>query len=87
MTKRKIEHASADVGLIMSAYNLRRLFNILGFKELTNYLNGILENLSKSGFFIASCSIKPQGIKLYFRNLLMKGKPTKRIRFILVVSF
>jgi transposase len=58
LTKRKIEHASADVGLIMSAYNLRRLFNLLGFKELTNYLNRILENISKSGFFIPPCSIK-----------------------------
>ena len=87
MTKRKIERASADVGLIMSAYNLRRLFKLLGFKELTNYLKRILENLSKSAFFIAPCSIKQQGIKLYFRNLLMKGKTTNRNSYILVVSF
>ncbi|MBK6612502.1 MAG: transposase [Sphingobacteriales bacterium] len=29
ITKRGIERAAADVGLIMTAYNLRRLFNIL----------------------------------------------------------
>lgn len=29
MTKKTIEHATADVGLIFTAYNLRRIFNIL----------------------------------------------------------
>ncbi|MBK8680287.1 MAG: hypothetical protein IPN25_17090 [Sphingobacteriales bacterium] len=29
ITKQGIERAAADVGLIMTAYNLRRLFNIL----------------------------------------------------------
>lgn len=38
MTKRKIECASADIGLIMSAYNLRRLFNILSFRELSTLI-------------------------------------------------
>ena len=40
MTKRKLECASADIGLIMTVYNLRRLFNILSFRELSNLITG-----------------------------------------------
>ena len=43
MTKKYTVRASADIGLIMSAYNLRRLFNILSFKELRTFI-------TKSGF-------------------------------------
>ncbi len=38
MTKRGIKKASADVGLMFTAYNLRRIFNILGKETLANYL-------------------------------------------------
>lgn len=38
MTKKTIEHASADVGLIFTAYNLRRLFNLIGHSSLKDYL-------------------------------------------------
>ena len=41
MTKKTIERASADVGLIMTAYNLRRLINILGYYQLKEYLRSI----------------------------------------------
>jgi transposase len=44
MTKQTIERASADVGLIMSAYNLRRIFNVLTFSELNKIL---LKNIKK----------------------------------------
>lgn len=37
MTKKGIERASADVGLIMTAYNLRRLINIIGLKTLMKW--------------------------------------------------
>jgi transposase len=37
MTKKSIERASADVGLIMTAYNLRRLINIVGVKALMEW--------------------------------------------------
>jgi hypothetical protein len=29
MTKKTIKHASADVGLVFTAYNLRRIFNLI----------------------------------------------------------
>jgi hypothetical protein len=38
MTKKTIKHASADVGLIFSAYNLRRIFNLIDQNILKQYL-------------------------------------------------
>lgn len=38
MTKKTIQHATADVGIIFTAYNLRRLFNIIDHKQLKAYL-------------------------------------------------
>jgi transposase len=42
MTKKTKKHASADVGLIFVAYNLKRLINILGIKQLMEYLKPIV---------------------------------------------
>lgn len=39
MTKKYIERATADVGLIFSCYNLRRLISILGIPALIEYFN------------------------------------------------
>lgn len=38
MTKKTIRHASGDVGLIFTAYNLRRVFNLVNKDELKEYL-------------------------------------------------
>jgi transposase len=38
MTKKGSNRASADVGFMMTAYNLRRIINILGFERLRKYL-------------------------------------------------
>ncbi|MEN8251094.1 MAG: IS1182 family transposase [Bacteroidota bacterium] len=38
MTKKSTQRASADVGLMMTAYNLRRIINILGLERLKKYL-------------------------------------------------
>ncbi|MBC7721094.1 MAG: IS1182 family transposase, partial [Pedobacter sp.] len=38
MTKKTIKHASADVGLIFTAFNLRRIFNIIDHEMLKKYL-------------------------------------------------
>jgi hypothetical protein len=42
MTKKTIERASADVGLIFTAYNLRRIINILGFNLLQDFLRELV---------------------------------------------
>jgi hypothetical protein len=38
ITKKSIERASADAGFMMTAYNLRRLMNIIGMKQLIDHL-------------------------------------------------
>jgi len=40
MTKRFIHRSSEDVGLIFTAYNLRRLISILGISALKKHLKG-----------------------------------------------
>lgn len=42
MTKKTIKHASADVGLIFTAYNLRRLFNLIDQNTLKQYLKALV---------------------------------------------
>ena len=50
LTKKGIERASADVGFIMTAYNLRRIINIVGIKKLKEYLKTVLAFVfSKNG--------------------------------------
>ena len=58
MTKKTIKHASADVGLIFTAYNLRRIFNIIDHNLLKKYLIGL------AWFFLA--------IRAYFKALCTK---------------
>ncbi|RLD54022.1 MAG: IS1182 family transposase [Bacteroidetes bacterium] len=41
-TKKGIKRASADVGLMFIAYNLRRIINIIGMKQLQSYLKALL---------------------------------------------
>ena len=41
ITKKYIERAEADVGLMFTAYNLRRIINILGLKAFKSNLKSI----------------------------------------------
>jgi hypothetical protein len=41
MTKKSMKHASADVGLIFTCYNLRRIFNLIGKNQLKEYMKGL----------------------------------------------
>jgi len=38
-----MKRASADVGLMMAAYNLRRIINILGVERLRKYLEELID--------------------------------------------
>ena len=42
LTKKGIQRASADVGLMFIAYNIRRIMNILGKDELKKYLKEVV---------------------------------------------
>ena len=58
VTKKSIQRASADVGFIMVAYNLRRLMNILGHAQLKNYLREVISLFSaKKGLLKAILAI------------------------------
>ncbi len=59
MPKQTKERASADVGLIMSAYNLRRIFNILTFTQLLEFLTKNSKNLGKWVLEV-SCSVRAE---------------------------
>ncbi len=41
MTKKTMKHASADVGFIFIAYNLKRILNIIGLDQLTRLLSSL----------------------------------------------
>jgi transposase len=45
MTKKSLKRASADVGLMMTAYNLRRIINILGTDRCKEYLENRINML------------------------------------------
>ena len=47
MTKKGMNRASADVGLIFTAYNLRRIFNLIGQNELKEFLKELHLSFSK----------------------------------------
>ncbi|OFY17907.1 MAG: hypothetical protein A2W98_02180 [Bacteroidetes bacterium GWF2_33_38] len=42
ITKKGIERASSDVGFMLTAYNLRRIFNIIGFERFKKYMEVLL---------------------------------------------
>lgn len=45
MTKKYMNRASADVGLMMMAYNLRRIINIIGINQLKEWLREVIVDL------------------------------------------
>ena len=73
MTKKTIERASSDIGLIMTAYNLRRLINILGYDQLMEYLKSIC----------LAFSIKIRSYYLKLRDLRNKYLPQRNTEIIL----
>ena len=54
MTKKTMKHAAADVGLIFIAYNLRRLFKIVGIERLKEVFPLVLSNTQALIFNIRS---------------------------------
>jgi hypothetical protein len=46
MAKKSMKHASADVGFIFLAYNLKRILNIIGIEELLAFLRHYIDDIS-----------------------------------------
>jgi len=63
MTKKSIHHASADVGLIFTAFNLRRIFNILGLSTLKSFLQ----------LFFYFLSLVLKSIKAYLNHYFLNN--------------
>jgi transposase len=92
LTKKGISRASADVGLIMTAYNLRRIINIVGVNTLKNYLNTVISSLFQN---IMLLKLKLSNISLFvyqiknrkttpyisLKQLYLNLKLTKQISF------
>ena len=81
-TKKYKIRASADVGLMFVAYNIRRIMNIVGKNELRKYLGKVAFSFSalihKLGLDLNSY----QAIKLMKENIkLILNHPLKRLKF------
>lgn len=63
MTKKSIKHAQADVGFIFTAFNLRRIFNIIDQNKFKKYLQ-VLEFY----FFVLRSNFKLFGVTFIFQN-------------------
>ncbi len=73
LTKQGKDRASADTGLMLVAYNLKRIINILSLKELKTYLEQI--------FSIILCIIWSQLLKLEFKTSYLSSQNQKTIIF------
>lgn len=70
MTKKSMGRASADVGLIMTAYNLRRLINILGIAKLICVLSPLFslietQNAMRNAIISIMLHFNEIGLKQY----------------------
>jgi transposase len=63
MTKKSMKHASADVGLIFTCYNLRRIMNLVDKNQLKKFLRELAPI-----FLILTSYFKPLRRILFFRN-------------------
>jgi transposase len=87
ITKKFIERAEADVGLMFTAYNLRRIINIIGIKQLQSYMKKALFHFY-GYIFLSKLKInnfKPikfliEFEQYFFKHLLKRlifGKPSR----------
>lgn len=69
ITKKYMERAEADFGMIMTAYNLKRLINLIGIKKLIQYSQGngfcFLLKTPLYKLFLAILSPQPDKTKFY----------------------
>jgi hypothetical protein len=75
ITKKYIRRAEADFGFIMTAYNLRRIINIIGMKELQEYLAGIFSLLCAK---IARFELFLSHLNQIMKRIMNEPKITRR---------
>jgi hypothetical protein len=82
ITKRGMARASSDVGLMFTAYNLRRIINIIGFDAFKKYME-VLVRLILQIIFLLKHQItqnKSYRIIYHFPDVIFEHK-IKRLRF------
>jgi transposase len=78
LTKKNIKRAEADVGFMFTAYNLRRVINIIGIEMLKNYLKDVLAYIfciiyaSRSKIINSNTLKFPQTLRLLILNKVLK---------------
>ena len=70
MTKKFIKRAEADVGLMFTAYNIRRIMNILGKEVLSNYLKEVIVLLINDICHLWQ-QISHSKLFCFFKNILL----------------
>lgn len=68
-TKKGMQKASADVGLMFTAYNLRRIINIIGKDALTKYLE-VLASFLATILAVCTSILSPFNAFRFYKNLL-----------------
>ena len=87
ITKKYIERAEADFGFIMTAYNLRRIINIIGMQKLGKYLESIFNLFCFKGrLFKLFLNQVNQILKLMMKNqknlcLLINPSKSSKLAF------
>jgi len=82
LTKKRINRASADVGLMFIAYNIRRIMNIIGENELKKYLKRVAFSFSGKMHHLwlnFSCYNPTKFIKEMIKEIL--NSHLKRLKF------
>jgi len=84
ITKKSIERASADIGLMFTSYNFRRILNIIGFDVFTDYLKSLTDIFDKKSSQIMH--IKPYftNFKQFLKKII--GKPENMLVSIKIVK-
>jgi transposase len=87
-TKKYLSRASADIGFMMIAYNLRRILNIVGIKQVKAYMEMVADNLFSAisesilslkdqckpqKAFLQAIFIQPSNRLYLIQNLLTNG--------------
>jgi len=76
LTKKGMERASADVGFMFTAYNLRRIINIIGQKDLKEYLKKVLFAVFYPCLTLWCCVMKLSWSEPEYRNYFPGSKNT-----------
>jgi hypothetical protein len=73
MTKKTKARDSADVGFIFIAYNLRRIINIIGIKQLIAYIDTLIASFTA----ILTRNKAPSAVESQFNPLLIRIRKIK----------